>query len=402
MASSGHTIEDLYRGVITDVISQVREAFLDDNIDFDVLQQLKKSWEAKVNESDAVSLEPKNIPPPAIRQRQPMVSHPHVQMTGILNEFDQQSEPQISIAPSKPIKPQLHISSNPPQQQQMIYRPLPISINQRNVLAQNLPGSSHQINSQLANPHSNQQFLSALPTGLLPGQLISLQAGASNSHSQTVQFFPMTHNQQSQPNLLIVTDNSHQSNMQHGETSTSQHNYNASQATRIRTTAIKTEPYIHQLDGQISIGAGHSERKDIRKKPERSAGKKSSSTSIKQLIEKIRVIPQLDGGPGMTDTSSESEIDDDEDPLNRFASFEGNEKTECDEVAEEDEPLNSGDDQSDDEDLETLFEAENIVVCQFEKVHRARNKWKFILKDGIMHINGKDYCFQKGMGEAEW
>ena len=60
--------------------------------------------------------------------------------------------------------------------------------------------------------------------------------------------------------------------MQHGETSTSQHNYNASQATRIRTTAIKTEPYIHQLDGQISIGAGHSERKDIRKKPERSAG----------------------------------------------------------------------------------------------------------------------------------
>ena len=82
----------------------------------------------------------------------------------------------------------------------------------------------------------------------------------------------VTHNQQSQPNLLIVTDNSHQSNMQHGETSTSQHNYNASQATRIRTTAIKTEPYIHQLDGQISIGAGHSERKDIRKKPERSAG----------------------------------------------------------------------------------------------------------------------------------
>lgn len=66
--------------------------------------------------------------------------------------------------------------------------------------------------------------------------------------------------------------------------------------------------------------------------PNNLSGKKPSSTSIKQLIEKIRVIPQLDGGPGMTDTSSESEIDDDEDPLNRFASFEGNEKTECDEV----------------------------------------------------------------------
>ncbi|KHJ94396.1 hypothetical protein OESDEN_05675 [Oesophagostomum dentatum] len=70
-------------------------------------------------------------------------------------------------------------------------------------------------------------------------------------------------------------------------------------------------------------------------------------------------------------------------------------------VVEED-PLNSGDDQSDDEDLETLFDADNVIMCQFEKVHRARSKWKFQLKDGIMHIDNKDYCFQKCSGEAEW
>ncbi|EJW79563.1 hypothetical protein WUBG_09527, partial [Wuchereria bancrofti] len=70
-------------------------------------------------------------------------------------------------------------------------------------------------------------------------------------------------------------------------------------------------------------------------------------------------------------------------------------------VTEED-PLNSGDDQSDDEDVERLFEAENLVMCQFEKVHRARSKWKFTLKDGIMHIRGKDHCFQRCSGEAEW
>lgn len=33
---------DIYKGVINDVISQVKEAFLDENIDIDVLQQLKK------------------------------------------------------------------------------------------------------------------------------------------------------------------------------------------------------------------------------------------------------------------------------------------------------------------------------------------------------------------------
>jgi hypothetical protein len=34
----------------------------------------------------------------------------------------------------------------------------------------------------------------------------------------------------------------------------------------------------------------------------------------------------------------------------------------------EEEPLNSDDDQSDDEDLQTLFESDNVVVCQFDKV----------------------------------
>lgn len=33
---------DVYKGVINDVIGQVKEAFLDENVDIDVLQQLKK------------------------------------------------------------------------------------------------------------------------------------------------------------------------------------------------------------------------------------------------------------------------------------------------------------------------------------------------------------------------
>lgn len=34
-------IEDIYEGVINDVINGVREAFLDENVDVDVLQQLR-------------------------------------------------------------------------------------------------------------------------------------------------------------------------------------------------------------------------------------------------------------------------------------------------------------------------------------------------------------------------
>ncbi|CAL8099567.1 unnamed protein product [Calicophoron daubneyi] len=71
------------------------------------------------------------------------------------------------------------------------------------------------------------------------------------------------------------------------------------------------------------------------------------------------------------------------------------------EEEEDEEPLNSGDDVSDEE-PEVLFESDNVVVCQYDKIHRSRNKWRFHLKDGIMAINGRDHVFQKALGEAEW
>lgn len=87
----------------------------------------------------------------------------------------------------------------------------------------------------------------------------------------------------------------------------------------------------------------------------------------------------------------------------------------------EEEPLNSEDDVTD-EDAADLFETDNVVVCQYDKVslvfvrclmlnlnivldpqiNRSRNKWKFYLKDGIMSLGGKDYVFQKSNGDAEW
>jgi len=53
--------------------------------------------------------------------------------------------------------------------------------------------------------------------------------------------------------------------------------------------------------------------------------------------------------------------------LKRYAGLE-DETAQQESPAEEEVPLNSDDDQSDDEDLDTLFDADNVVVCQFEKV----------------------------------
>lgn len=106
----------------------------------------------------------------------------------------------------------------------------------------------------------------------------------------------------------------------------------------------------------------------------------------------------------------------DDDDLNKD---DGSDNNDIEGGAEE-EPLNSEDDVTD-EDNADLFETDNVVVCQYDKVsyarevpnqldypkfhfqiNRSRNKWKFYLKDGIMSLGGKDYVFQKSNGDAEW
>uniref|UniRef100_A0A4X1SD47 General transcription factor IIA subunit 1 like n=1 Tax=Sus scrofa TaxID=9823 RepID=A0A4X1SD47_PIG len=67
----------------------------------------------------------------------------------------------------------------------------------------------------------------------------------------------------------------------------------------------------------------------------------------------------------------------------------------------EEDPLDSGDDVSE-QDVPDLFDTDNVIVCQYDKIHRSKNKWKFYLKDGVMCFGGKDYVFAKAIGDAEW
>lgn len=45
---------------------------------------------------------------------------------------------------------------------------------------------------------------------------------------------------------------------------------------------------------------------------------------------------------------------------------------------------------------------ENILLCLYEKVHRTRNKWRCVFKEGILHLDGQEYCLNKINGEFEW
>ncbi|KFD69923.1 hypothetical protein M514_06713 [Trichuris suis] len=101
---------------------------------------------------------------------------------------------------------------------------------------------------------------------------------------------------------------------------------------------------------------------------------------------------QVDGPAGVSDPEDAA---DDEDPED-LEEEEEEDFTNSGPV-EDGDPLNSDDDLSFEDDTE-MFETENVAACQYEKVNRTRNKWKFVFKDGIMNISGKDYVFNRASG----
>ncbi|KAH8649436.1 transcription factor IIA, alpha/beta subunit-domain-containing protein [Tricladium varicosporioides] len=44
----------------------------------------------------------------------------------------------------------------------------------------------------------------------------------------------------------------------------------------------------------------------------------------------------------------------------------------------------------------------HIMLCMYDKVQRVKNKWKCVMKDGVLTVNGKEYVFHKATGEYEW
>ncbi|CAH2255086.1 TFIIA-alpha and beta-like factor [Pelobates cultripes] len=103
---------------------------------------------------------------------------------------------------------------------------------------------------------------------------------------------------------------------------------------------------------------------------------------------------------GIIDTEDLKALEEEDTASNGTTSSSSDDEDPEIDVIEED-PLNSGDDVSEQE-VPDLFDTDNVIVCQYDKIHRSKNKWKFYLKDGVMCFGGKDYVFSKAIGEAEW
>ncbi len=70
-------------------------------------------------------------------------------------------------------------------------------------------------------------------------------------------------------------------------------------------------------------------------------------------------------------------------------------------IKDQEDEINSDLDSSGDSSNEDQ-EVDHLLLCQYEKVTRIKNKWKIVLRDGMCNINGKDFLFSKASGDFEW
>ncbi|XP_038582752.1 transcription initiation factor IIA subunit 1 isoform X1 [Micropterus salmoides] len=383
----------LYKSVIEDVINEVRELFLDEGVDEQVLLELKTLWENKLLQSKAVE-------------------GFHTEEQAALQAAQQQQQQQVQQQVQQ-VQQQVQQVTQPTQAQQVILPPQQQQAPQQQVIVQDSKIIQH-MNATGMSAAATAATL-ALPTGVTPYQQLITSQGqilqvvrAPNGAQYIIQ--------QPQQQILL------QQQMQPGGV----------QAPVIQQVLAPLQGGLSQQTGviiqpqQIVLASGNKVQGNTQVMQAAAMAQQTGQAATAQ-VQQVQQVQQAQGAAaqqvaaqpqaqqqaqpqaqqppmmlqvdGAGDTSSEEDEDEEEE-------YDEDEEEEKDKDGGEDgqveeEPLNSGDDVSDEEDQE-LFDTENVVVCQYDKIHRSKNKWKFHLKDGIMNLNGRDYVFSKAIGDAEW
>lgn len=388
MALCQTSVLKLYHTVIEDVISSVRDAFLDEGVDEQVLQEMKQIWTNKLLASKAVEITPdppEPVPPPIIANNPKPKSGGSKKTARIAankaaaavasNNDGKDTTNNIGTIGVPQTNSMNTVNGNAKNIviQKNIINPSQVG-NGPPPLQQQQPPPPHQAQQQTSQQqHQQQQHQPTQPQQQTPASAIPAVAALDPNKIMPVNITlpaqPGTINSESRVLTIHVPASALQEN---------------------QLTQILTAHLISSIMSLPTSLASTVLQQHVNAALQNSAMHKSFNSS-----------KQLDGAHDTSDEDGSEESDenldnDDDDDIDRDEDEDGDA-----EGGAEEEPLNSEDDVTD-EDASDLFDTDNVVVCQYDKITRSRNKWKFYLKDGIMNIGGKDYVFQKSNGDAEW
>ncbi|KAI8643559.1 transcription factor IIA, alpha/beta subunit [Parasitella parasitica] len=390
---SNAIVSNVYRYVIDDVINQVRGDFEDMGIDDSILQELQRSWETKVARSrvanfgfkednyyeddgnshgDGNVLSSNHVNNNVNGQKQNQLSYPSDYSNNNTNPHNNNGPSAASLASLAATT----AAARPPLPQPY---GLPPNINNNNNASRPFPDPSQLVNQyqmmqqhkpphmqQLAQQHQQQQS-NTLPELQLPGlprPNLPQNDGAGD------EFESLTTKQIDRH----IEDMIQSSQVQAPENEEMQISFTAS--------SFSGEPLaLESLPDSV---------KQLMKEARERAIKAGA-------IKKHSRIAQLDG-EGDTPAATPSSAGDATVTTATTTAAATSATTANDDDINSD--LDDSDD--DDDDGEGGEEIEHIILCLYDKVTRTKNKWKCILKDGIMLVNGRDYLFHRANGDFEW
>ncbi|OMJ22192.1 Transcription initiation factor IIA large subunit [Smittium culicis] len=363
---SSSVVASIYQQVIDDVIRSVQRDFDDSGVDISVLQELQRLWETKIIQSRVTS-----FPPDAPEEE---YEEKEVENPKEYNERKEESEDELDNNAEMTLNQFSNIDSRFSGKSAASLASI---INSPNVRGADSDRSFSSLNkNRRQDVHLDDDYdnydqesseaddtqdepLSSRPPIYFPSNgntLLSTIPENSSDASSTIK--------NSAPNLNnLLNHNKRVSEDDQDFTRTDD-----------RLSKVRKLPHFSQNDGTDDFDLMWKKVSgDFRSKMASNLDSLKDNSGI-QSPGKSQ-IPQLDG-----DNSSSYHHDNDEN-----------------------EEINSDLDDSDDEEVENGGEiTEHMVLCQYDKVSRTKNKWKCVLKDGIMLVNGRNYLFHRANGDFEW
>ncbi|XP_017580160.1 transcription initiation factor IIA subunit 1 isoform X2 [Pygocentrus nattereri] len=385
MASSANSnpVPKLYKSVMEDVINEVRELFLDEGVDEQVLMELKTLWESKLMQSKAVD-------------------GFHTEEQGALQVQQQVQQVQQTQQPSQPQQVLLPPPPQAPQQQVIVQDPKILQHMTATGMSAAASAATLALPTGVAGVGPYQQLITS------QGQILQVVRAANGAQYLIQPQQPIMVQQQVLPQMQpggvqapviqqVLAPLQGGLPQQTGVIIQPQQIVLAGGKVQQNAQVMQAAMATQAGQGAAQVQAQGQPQPSAQAQPEQQQPAPQAQTQPQQAAQQQPpMMLQVDGAGDTSseeDEEEEDEYDEDED--------EDKDKDGGEDGQVEEEPLNSGDDVSDEEDQE-LFDTENVVVCQYDKIHRSKNKWKFHLKDGIMNLNGRDYVFSKAIGDAEW
>ncbi|AEO70264.1 0cb395f9-9580-4b99-a663-8f50a5716b7b [Thermothielavioides terrestris] len=391
---SNAAVGPVYDSIITEVINSVRVDFEENGVDEGVLEDLKKRWQAKLSQMKVAQFpwDPKPEPPPASAAGTgtqaatvPQTSAPATnnythstlspqgpaqslslpgqlapnaggmalkQEPGLVN-----ADPVIKQEPGLPSMPSMHPGYNP---------------------AATARGTAAQRAAQALENQFGQRAAASI-NAIHSGMASQMNAGAQPQQSTRPGQAPQPMNAQQQYRQDVAA--AMQQRLQ-----------------QVPHTGAPNGLPASQVDGPSDAACGSGPRPTM--------GRTEIDEHLHaQLAARAK---QMEGGGLMLplkDATKDRSVPTTRPSKGGLAQHDGAEDGIKSEEDEDKDAINSDLDDSDEDKDDEEDDDESMghmMLCMYDKVQRVKNKWKCILKDGVLTVNGKEYVFHKATGEYEW